>query len=558
MKQLVRARSNSADPSCRILALRSAMQRFSREEDGSLIIFGLFAFVMMLLLAGISLDLMRFEERRTRLQATVDRASLAAADRQQTLPPKEVVKDYFRKAGLKPPADNEIIVTEGAYGEFRRVQVNTSEQMPTWFMTLVGVDELSTPAASVAEESIGQIEISLILDISGSMGSNQRLVNLKPAAKQFVDQMFDGTEGGKVSISIVPYSTQVAMSDELASYFNLSSEHSYSNCIEFTSGDFTRTSLDFGTNPGDRVYQRNGHFDPFYKSRPTTLLNCRNTSSAEILPFGGNRDALKAHIDGLSAAGNTSIDIGMKWGAALLDPSMAGVVDGMIDANKLPVEFSDRPYPFDTEGGNGESVKVIVLMTDGQNTTEYRLDDNFSGKPGGVDSRLYSNTWYQSNQPGDKRQYSYYDPNRSSSNKYYSFHTQSWLAEPFGDNSGDLGDAVPMTWPEVWNDMSIRYFADNIVYDATGSSSQRNYFRNAPYNGYSSTKDSTVTAMCDLAKSKKVRIYTISFEAPTSGQQLLQNCATTTSHHFAVSGASGISDAFFNIATSINKLRLTQ
>ena len=56
-------------------ALRSAVGRFKRDEEGSLLIFGLFAFVMMLLLAGVSLDLMRFEERRTRLQATIDRAA---------------------------------------------------------------------------------------------------------------------------------------------------------------------------------------------------------------------------------------------------------------------------------------------------------------------------------------------------------------------------------------------------------------------------------------------------------------------------------------------------
>ena len=60
------------------LAVPSIAQ-FRREEDGSLLIFGLFYFVMMLVLAGVALDLMRFEERRTQLQQTTDRAVLAAA-----------------------------------------------------------------------------------------------------------------------------------------------------------------------------------------------------------------------------------------------------------------------------------------------------------------------------------------------------------------------------------------------------------------------------------------------------------------------------------------------
>ena len=60
-------------------------------------------------------------------------------------------------------------------------------------------------------ESIGNVEISLVLDVSGSMRNNNRLVNLKRAAKEFVQTMDDNTEDGKMSISIVPYSTQVSM-----------------------------------------------------------------------------------------------------------------------------------------------------------------------------------------------------------------------------------------------------------------------------------------------------------------------------------------------------------
>lgn len=528
--------------------LRAAVVRFGREEDGSLIIFGLFCFLIMLLLAGVSLDVMRFEERRTLLQATLDRAALAAADRQQTLPPKEVVKDYFRKAGLQPPADADIIVTEGAFGESRKVEIGKSEQMPTWFMRMVGIEELSTPAASTAEESVGQIEISLILDISGSMASNSRLTNLKPAAKSFVDQIFDTVEPGKVSISIIPYSTQVALDAELAGYFNISGEHNYSTCIEFNTADFTTPSVAFGANPGDRLYQRNGHFDPFYRSRPNTLLNCRNDPGAEILPFSGDRDALKAKIDSLSADGNTSIDIGVKWGAALLDPSMQGVVDGMITNGSLPASFSERPYAY----GDDEALKVIVLMTDGANTTEYRLRNGFGDN---VPSRLYTNTWYQQNSPTSKSQYSYFDPSRSG-NKYYSFKTGSWLAQPYGDNGSEPGEAVRMTWPEVWNAMSIRYFADDIVYSATGSTSQRNYYRSAPMVGYSSTKDSTTTQMCDVAKAQDVKIYTIAFEAPSDGQALLEDCASSTANYYNVAGLD-IEKAFSGIVNSINKLRLT-
>ena len=79
---------------------RSRLGRFHREEDGVFIAFSMFIMVIILMVAGIGVDTMRFEMERTRLQNTVDRAVLAAADLDQTLAPKAVVEDYFVKAGI--------------------------------------------------------------------------------------------------------------------------------------------------------------------------------------------------------------------------------------------------------------------------------------------------------------------------------------------------------------------------------------------------------------------------------------------------------------------------
>jgi uncharacterized protein YegL len=559
------------------------LNAFRKDEEGSLLIFGLFCFVMMLMLSGVALDLMRFEERRTTLQNTIDRASLAAADLQQSLAPKEVVKDYFRKAGLRPPTDDQITVVNSSHGDSRRVSVSVAETMPTWFMSLVGVKTLSTPGVSTAEESVGKIEISLILDVSGSMAGS-RINNLIPAAKSFVDQIFDSAEDDKVSISIIPYSTQVSLSNNLISYFNVTAEQTNSNCIEFepSQGDFTTTAVSFGNNPSDRKYQRNGHFDPFYKASPPRLLNCDPAADRKILPFSSDRSQLKTFINSLRAEGNTSIDLGMKWGAALLDPSMQGVVTGMIDNGNLPSAVSGRPFAYT----DGQVLKIIVLMTDGENTTEYKLRNASNGGSGGPYntgfSPLYRNTYYASNNY-TVNQYSLYD---SSSHKYYSTEIGQWLNHPWGDGSrsvttcnskgkncstsnvNDTGyngvtpKAVQMTWQEVWARMSIYYLSDNIIYDAYGSSSTRNLWRpasvsNPKVNTYvDNAKDGQTLSLCSAAKAHNVRIYTIAFEAPRGGQELLSQCASSDASHYEVEGLD-IEDAFSGIVQSINKLRLT-
>ncbi|MCY1127261.1 pilus assembly protein TadG-related protein [Frigidibacter sp. RF13] len=540
-----------------------------------MLIFGMFLFVSMLLIAGMALDLMRFEERRTKLQATIDRAVLAAADMDQTLDCKAVVKDWFVKAGAGTPSDDQITCTKDEFGS--EVKVTASTSMPTWFMKMVGVPTLQTPTASTAEEKIGSVEISLVLDVSGSMNSNNRLTNLKPAAKSFVDQMFESVETGKLSMSIVSYSTQVSLGPDLLEYFWHTAEHTNSSCLEFASGDFTKTgvqpkSTPIGTPPGalDHQYQLNGHFDPFYSAaNPPQLFNCPENSetSRAILPLSADASALKNKINALSASGNTSIDIGTKWGAALLDPSMAPVVAAMIADGKIGGSVAGRPYGFTHADGskNNDVLKVLVVMTDGENTTEYRLRDVNGNDYDFGPSRVFMSDTNNSGYSGSSwyKRFSWYDPTRSS-NKYYSLYTGSWRSEPWGMQTGDISGSdttVQLTWPEVWALMSHRWLADNIVYRVYGSSTERNKWRTGYSNSISTSyvsgsKDSLTLSICSAAKDKGIKVYTIAFEAPTDGQALLKQCASSPAHYYLTSG-SNISHVFSAIANSINKLRLT-
>lgn len=73
---------------------------FSRSVDGSITIFAVFMIFMMLMVCGISVDLMRNEMTRTKMQNTLDRAIPAASELEQPLPSEEVVNDYFAKAGM--------------------------------------------------------------------------------------------------------------------------------------------------------------------------------------------------------------------------------------------------------------------------------------------------------------------------------------------------------------------------------------------------------------------------------------------------------------------------
>jgi len=572
-------------PMNRLHAAGKFLSRFRREEDGVLVVFGIYVFILVLMVGGIGIDLMRFERDRTHLQYTLDRAVLAAADLDQTLDPQAVVEDYFAKAGMGEHLAS-VTVDQGL--SYRTVSADATATIQTQFMHMTGVDTLIAPAAGTAEERIDGVEISLVLDVSGSMNSNSRLYNLKIAAKDFVDEMVDNSEDGKLSISIVPYATQVAASGEFLDAFTVTNEHSYSHCVNFETADFNETGIDM-----TQELQRTMHFDPWtwdpwddHEGRASGQLVgrpiCENSADRQMMVLQKNKTTLKNFISSLSADGNTSIDLGMKWGTALLDPSLQGAVDALISSGTVSSDFDARPHGY----GDGETLKVIVLMTDGQNTSQYYLDQDYRSGD--------SNIWWND----EAEKYSVYigldvddEDNDGVTDEplfYWPF-DDSWKDHAYGEGTYDetnyeyscvsyrrsgscrryqtiattvtvteVGTAEIVTYPDLWAytamERHVKYFYEPWMYNDQAWDDWYYDIRNAIG---STTKDSRARAVCDAAKAEQIIVFTIGFEAPTSGKAVLQDCASSPSHFFDVQGLQ-ISEAFSSIASSIRKLRLTQ
>ena len=582
----MRRRSHMPRPSLVPSGLRSRLKhglaRFGRSEDGNLIIFGVYAFTLILIMTGIGIDLMRFERDRAALQNTLDRAVLAAADLDQPLEPVAVVADYLAKAGLDGKLSS-VTVTEGL--GFRTVAADAKTKVDTQFMHMTGIDQLLAPAASAAEESIGGVEISLVLDVSGSMNSNNRLTNLKVAAKDFVDTMVDNTEDGKMSISIVPYATQVSGPDNLYAHLTVTGEHSYSNCVNFTASDFNSTAID-----PDVEMQRTMHFDPWddYDGRdndPMHLVRypvCQDDDTREMLVLQKNRTTLKNFINNLWGGGNTSIDVGMKWGTALLDPAFQPVIDELIDDGTVAGDFADRPNLY----SDRDTLKVIVLMTDGQNTSQYYIDEDYRNGDSNIwwndEQEIYSvyvglddededgdgitdeplffwpmdNGWHDHaygegtyDETKKERVCKSYKRN-GSCRRYKTVKTTVTVDEP--------GSAEIVSYPDLWAWTSMEWIVEDL-YEPWMNDSQAwsDWYYSIRHYVNNSTKNARTKAVCDAAKAQNIVVFTIGFEAPSNGQAVLHDCASSDSHYFDVDGLE-ISDAFSAIASSIRQLRLTQ
>jgi Flp pilus assembly protein TadG len=509
--------------------------RLARRDRGSIIVLSLFLFLGILMVAGLAVDFAHFEERRTRMQATLDSAVLAAADINQALEPTDVVNDYFERAGLDDSPVN-VSVNEGL--NFRSVKATTRVTVPTMFVRLVDVDQFSSPAGSTAEENIGNVEISLVLDVSGSMGdtgagsSDTKIQLLRVAAGEFVDTMFDsiqapGLPAGKLSMSLVPYNQQVALGSDLGSDFNFTTEHNKSHCADFTSADFSSA----GISP-TQLLKRTAHGDFRYSYSPPYFIECQQQADHDVLALGNSRSTLKTRINQLQDGGDTAIDIGMKWGVALLDPALRPLVDTRISEGKTDAALAGRPFDY----GLDDALKVVVVMTDGQNTNTYAIRDQYKSGP----SSLVK---------GKDNKYYYYYPPRSGTSDFYDTSANRWRSLSYIGGSYTVLD-----YADVWSLMSVPYFSTNYVKEATGSSS---FASNAITKTSYGDKDDQLLAVCNAAKQQGVVVFAIGFEAPNEGRAVLQDCATADAYYYDAEGTT-ISDAFAGIASAINALRLTQ
>ncbi|MGB7241569.1 MAG: Tad domain-containing protein [Sulfitobacter sp.] len=390
----------------RSATLKFLIDQYARDEDGVVTVFGIFMILMMIIIGGIGVDLMHNEMERTRLQNTLDRAVLAAADLDQPLDSKAVVQDYFDKAGMTDYLTEEPIVDSGL--NYRTVTASATSSSPTQFMRMFDVDSLPLAGVGVATERVPKVEISMVLDISGSMDSNNKMANLQTAAKAFVDTVIRPETQDMVSISLIPYSQHVNAGPAIYGELNKNHKHNYSHCIEFPDSHFDSAALN-----KSYTYTQMQHFqwntysiESGYTQNTRYDTVCPRYSYERISPITQNAASLKAQIDSLKPRAGTQIFIGMKWATALLDPSFKSINNALIDDEVLPDDFAARP----AEYSDADTLKTVVLMTDGQNSSSSRIKSNrYNSNSEIVQWNNYNFNYYLSRYVSSNKRYQWYE-----------------------------------------------------------------------------------------------------------------------------------------------------
>lgn len=582
--------------------------KFADDEDGAMFILAMFLFITLLIVSGLSVDLMRYELQRTRLQATMDRALLAAAHPDQENDRKDVVMDYFARSGLGNYIKKEDVkVTVASDGTMVTATANMNVGMP--FLGAVGVDYMNAPASGGAAKINQLTEISLVVDVSGSMKDNattgnSKIYELRKAATEFSNLLLCNPNDGststdctidnfKTSISLVPYSTQVNVGQTLLTKFNRLDAQTDAYCATFLDDQFNQAGIKSDADPildPDRIIRQAAKFYRYGGSYKNTnsdaYLSCHTDSWREVVPFEVSPTVMKTKIQALQAEGDTAIDIGVKWGAALLHQEAQPAITSLIGDGVVNSNFAGRPY----NPATTSSSKFLVLMTDGQNTNHHYVYDGYRTGP----SPFWLTMAPYKDSKGRDKEREIMSVYRASTDQYQWFYYRGsrstprteWHDKPFGDDPNDcfgypyddvcatetgtswweeprVAEPTRLSWQNFWKRDYVWGYVERFSWLGDPGrliSNSNNSDGDAANIG---DIDERLRDQCTAAKNAGMTIYTIEMETSSSTDtSSLESCASVKGgkrlHYKVTKGDSSVnlSQVFSKIAADINKLRL--
>lgn len=413
-------------------ALGRAVRRlgeFGRRQDGGIAIQMAFMVVPLTVLTFGGIDIANASAAKTRLQDALDAAALAAARSGAT------TNGGLQTAGSQALAANmtgsPATVTSSSFTlQGNKVVASASAKVSPMVADIWINGNMTIGAKTEVVRAVNKIELALVLDTTGSMAGS-KLANLKTAAKNLIDTLADAdassAETDAVKIAIAPFAMTVKVGSayrnstwmdqngaapinnqifsSAANRFTLLNQMgvTWGGCVEsrqapydvqdtapststpatlftpFFAPDEPSTSGYYNSYLPDVTNSSNWQTRQGYVAKYTQAPTQTGTNPNTGYQYGPNAgcqlsavtrltddwSSLKTAVDAMVAVGDTNIPLGLMWGWHLISPN---------------APFSDgKAY------GTPKSQKVVVLMTDGENTM---------GSTGNNNASLYNGLGY--------------------------------------------------------------------------------------------------------------------------------------------------------------------
>lgn len=375
----------------------------SNESGNAAIVTGMAAIPMVLIL-GSAVDFERASNLHTELQSSVDSAAIFAATLQE---PNSTIlttksKPYF-EANFKADGATEL-PTYSAVNNGNSVTVTASVPSRNAFMALAGVPTTTVGARAVVFKTGINLEVSLVLDNTGSMGwtnaktGNASIEDLKTAATSFVNKVMPAVQGDYYTkIAAVPYNVGVNIGSPAGAdtargtIATGTSTTPGSQYFKFSSMKNSNCGSTYGADPSGNCYAVASITDcvtervgthAYTDAGPAIsplgrLYAIGSTNSCTVTPYrplSTSKTDLNATIAAMSADNNTVGQIGIAWGWYTLSPNF-----GMFSGESVPTSYANLASATPPPSNPLKTKKIMILMTDGEFNSAY-ADGVMSGK----------------------------------------------------------------------------------------------------------------------------------------------------------------------------------
>jgi Flp pilus assembly protein TadG len=378
-----------------IPASKRIFNKILREERGSVSALAAGLASVLVVGAGVSVDLARAYSAKNTLQSAVDAAAVAVAANSPnattvTQQMQTVATDFVKANAVLTSGST--VATPALAINGQSLTISDSATVPTTFLQVAGLSNVTVTASSTALRAVSGLEVAMVLDNTASLSyvgatGQSNFKQLQAAANQLANVLFGSVTSNNplLRVGVIPYTGAVNPYTTGTGKVNVASSlisgnptksGSWTGCVVERYGTYSPATTSY--NGSATVYNAvASNLDSPVGTAGYLLeyLNSGTGCPTPVQPLINDLAPITAAINGMNDNGGSGTvgSVGIAWGYRLLSPNGPFAAAG-------------------AETVNGWSTpkwkKVVVLMTDGVNeeTSSYNgfgdVTGNAPGKSG--------------------------------------------------------------------------------------------------------------------------------------------------------------------------------
>jgi Flp pilus assembly protein TadG len=341
--------------------------RFLRNRKGGVAPFLAITVIPIVGVVGAAVDYTRASSVRTAMQAALDSTALMLSKEAHSLTTGQLEQKttaYFNALFHRSEASNVQVTQQFSspqQGSFNLKVIGTAT-VDTMFWQLIGHSQVKIAATGEVVWGMKKLNLALALDNTGSMGNSGKMTALKEAAHNLLDTLQKAEKTpGDIMVSIIPFAVDVNVGtnnvdaawidwQDWDANNGTCSKSQYKNKNSCTNNNAVWTPHSHSLWNGcvtDRDQNNDVSATPTGEGAAVKYRADQATSCpVSMMPLSSNWTDLNAKIDAMIPSGNTNVTIGIQMAWQTLTPAA----------------------PFNAPSAAPDLDKVIIILTDGQNT----------------------------------------------------------------------------------------------------------------------------------------------------------------------------------------------